>query len=342
MWTIITRIAPTARTTPHIRGFRTGDGAPLLDAWARSAPLDPLSPARFRTHVLLDANFDPEGLRVAVHDGQVVGAAYGVRRLTPLDGDDLEPDQGWLPFFFVTPEWRRQGLGRRLLAEVLDWLRGHGRRRVDFACYTPHYLLPGLDTAAYPDAERLLTGLGFRTLTTAAAMDRSLVGYAMPPEVRASIQQLTERGYRFGTPTDDELVELVHLAGTEFNPDWARALREGLSAGVPTDRVVTVRAPAADGTPGDLVGWAVHGAYQDTPERFGPFGVRPDQRGTGLGKALLHLVLSRMRAAGLHGAWFLWTGEHTPAGRLYRATGFTTTRVFHVLRRDDGPQESRA
>ncbi|MFE0376996.1 GNAT family N-acetyltransferase [Streptomyces inhibens] len=80
----------------------------------------------------------------------------------------------------------------------------------------------------------------------------------------------------------------------------------------------------------------MHGAYDGTAERFGPFGVRKELRGAGLGKVLLHLTLERMRALGVHGAWFLWTGEQSPAGRLYRGSGFTTTRRFTVLRWEAG------
>ncbi|MFJ3639318.1 GNAT family N-acetyltransferase [Streptomyces sp. NPDC090108] len=322
----------TDRTTPSravIRGFRTGDGPRLVEAWRRSAPADPITPDRFRSLVLLDANFDPEGLRVAVDGDRVVGAAYAVRRLTPLSGTDLEPEQGWIPFFFTDPAARGRGLGRQLLTEALDWLHGHGRTRVDFASYTPHYVLPGLDAEAYPEAAGLLESLGFRTLYEAAAMDRGLVGYSVPAEVVLHRDELTAAGHRFGTPSDDELVELIALAGTRFSPDWARAIRECAAAGTPLDRIVVVRDPS-----GRLAGWAMHGAYGRADERFGPFGVLEEMRGTGLGKVLLHLVLERMRAHGAHSAWFLWTGEHSPAGRLYRKTGFTTTRVFRVLRKE--------
>ncbi|MFH8571722.1 GNAT family N-acetyltransferase [Streptomyces sp. NPDC017993] len=314
---------------PSVRPFRPGDGPSLLAAWCRSAPGDPITAARFRAQVLLDPNFDPEGLRVAVLDGRVVGAAYAVRRLVPMAGTDLEPDQGWLPFFFVDPSVRRHGVGRRLLTDALDWLHGHGRRRVDFAAYAPHYVLPGLDRETYPQAAGLLESLGFRVRYEAAAMDRTLVGYSVPEEVRRHEEGLVAQGYRFGTPSDDDLVDLVRLAATEFNPDWARTIRRCLSTGTPLDHVVIAREPG-----GQVAGWAMHGAYDALAERFGPFGVRPEQRGTGLGKVLLHRTLERMRAHGAHGAWFLWTGEQTPAGHLYRAAGFRTTRTFEVMRRE--------
>lgn len=250
-----------------------------------------------------------------------------MRRRVALVGADLEPETGWIPFFFVVPGARRRGLGERLLREACAWLRGHGATEVFFASYTPNYVVPGLDAVAYPDAERLLRRLGFDARYDAAAMDRSLVGYAVPDDVRARVDELTAAGYRFGTPCGDELVDLVRVAGTEFNPDWARAIREAVTGGLPTDRIVAAWEPG-----GALVGWAMHAAYENVIERFGPFGVLPARRGTGLGKVLLHLTLERMRALGAHSAWFLWTGERTPAGHLYRAAGFTTTRLFTVMR----------
>lgn len=325
-------VPPTGCACKHepvaaFRGFRTGDGPGLVDTWRRAAPADPITYERFRDLVLLDANLDPAGLRVAVEGGDVVGAAYAVRRRVAMVGADLEPHTGWIPFFFVAPAVRRRGIGERLLREACDWLRDGGATEVLFAPYTPNYIVPGLDAAAYPDAERLLRRLGFEPRYDAAAMDRSLVGYVVPDEVRTRVEELTAVGYRFGTPTGDELVDLVRVAGTEFNPDWARAIREAVTRGLPTDRIVAAWEPG-----GTLVGWAMHAAYENVLERFGPFGVLPDRRGTGLGKVLLHLTLERMRALGAHGAWFLWTGEDTPAGHLYRAAGFTVTRTFTISR----------
>ena len=80
-----------------------------------------------------------------------------------------------------------------------------------------------------------------------------------------------------------------------------------------------------------MLGWAMHGTYENVLERFGPFGVLPESRGTGLGKVLLHLTLERMRALGAHSAWFLWTEETSAAGHLYLNTGFEITRTFTIM-----------
>lgn len=314
-----------------IRTFRPGDGPALAEAWTRAAPQDPISYRRFRDLFLLDRNFDPAGLMIAEDDGELIGAAYAVRRLIPESGADLQPEQGWIPFFFVDPDHRRRGVGRRLLLAALDWLAGSGRRTVDFSSYTPNYVLPGLDATRYPAAGRLLGDLGFRTHYQCVAMELPLREYRIPDEVRARIDRHRADGYRFGPPSDDELVELIALAAS-FNPDWARAIREAVLAGLPNDRIVMARAPA-----GSALGWAMFGCYEHIIDRFGPFGVLPTSRGLGLGTVLLHLTLERMVAAGAHSAWFLWTGPATPAGRLYLNSGFMITRTFTVLRRTAAP-----
>ncbi|WP_020386396.1 GNAT family N-acetyltransferase [Kribbella catacumbae] len=309
-----------------IRTFAVGDGPRLAQAWTAAAPADPIGYDRFRDLILLDRNFDPAGLQVAEDNGQVVGAAYAVRRLIAATGGDLEPDTGWIPFFFVHPDHQGRGIGRELLSAAMDWLASERRTEVFFSSYTPNYFLPGLDAQRNPAARALTEELGFQTQYEAVAMDRSLVGYQIPGDVRERIARLETDGFRFGTPTGDELTELITVAAG-FNPDWARAIREAVLAGLPLDRIVVAFAP--DRT---VLGWAMHGTYEGVPERFGPFGVLPASRGTGLGKVLLHLTLQRMTGLGAHSAWFLWTGEQSAAGQLYLKTGFTITRKFAILR----------
>ncbi len=393
-----------------MRAFAAGDEGSLVEAWNRSLRADPTTPGWFRDCVLLDPNFDPEGLRVAVVDGQVVGCAYGVRRLTPLaPGTDLEPEAGWIPFFFVVPEYRGSGLGRRLVEEAVAFLRGQGRVRVDFASYTPNYVLPGADPEAYPEGFRLLERLGFTTLYSPVAMDRSLVGYVTPDDVHGLQAQRESEGYGFRSPRDGELPELIRFAADRFNPDWGEAIRahrtpariviatkdtnaanateaasaasvtsaasatsaaktteaakagnaaetgkasEGANSTKTAEDAKAVNAAEAakasedanvadatktaegnDAGGARIVGFALYGAYRGVGERFGPFGVDPELQGTGLGKILLHLTMTRMRAEGLHSSWFLWTGEQSPAGHLYAKAGYTVTRRFHVMRR---------
>lgn len=321
--------------TITVRSFRSGDSAELAEAWTRSAPQDGITARRLRDLILLDRNFDSDGLLIAEAEGSIVGAVYAVRRRVAHDGDDLEPSTGWIPFFFVVPSFRNQGLGRALISAAFDWQRGNGVSEVIFSAYTPNYVLPGLDAARYPAASALLASMGFAGIESPSAMDRSLIGYEMPAEVRERIDVLRREGWYLASPSDDDLVPLIRIAGESFNSDWARAIREGIVSGMPLERILIAKSPE-----GTVLGWAMHGTYESVIERFGPFGVLPESRGTGLGKVLLHLTLERMSALGAHSAWFLWADEGSTASALYAKTGFVATRTFDILRAEIGETEN--
>lgn len=317
----------------RIRAYRAGDGAALVELWRRSAAADAPSYEWFCDAVLLDANFDPAGLLVAVGGERPVGCAYAVRRRTPLAGTEMDIDTGWVPFFFVDPAARCQGIGSALLSAACDFLRGLGRRTVDFGCYTPHYFVPGIDSDRYPDGGRLLARMGFEVRSSAVAMDLSLVDFAIPDDVRRERARCDDDGFVFGIPTREDIRDVIDFAGTAFAPDWGEAIRDFVLAGRPLHQIRVARRD------GHVAAFCMYGGYRGIRERFGPFGVDPPLRGAGLGKVLLYDCLAAMSGDGLHGAWFLWTGEESPAGRLYHRAGFRITRRFDVVRAVVDPRD---
>jgi len=310
------------------RHYRGGDEADIVRLWNECLQFDPITPDRFRKTVLLDANFDPEGLRLAYAGEDLVGAVFAVHRLLPLTGTDLEPDTGWIPWFFVSGAHRRQAIGTKLLAEALRFLASHGRQEAVFAAYAPNYILPGIDESSYPEGYRFLCDNGFEIAESGVTMDANLIGYQMPPGIAALKRAKEVEGYGFGALTSEDIVAVIRFAGTVFYPDWGRALREALHRGVPLGRIRVARTPDSR-----IAGFCMYGGYSDVQERFGPFGVDPAFQGTGLGKILFHDCLTAMRSEGLHGAWFLWTDEQSSAGHLYKSAGFQVSRRFHVMKK---------
>ncbi|WEG14742.1 GNAT family N-acetyltransferase [Pullulanibacillus sp. KACC 23026] len=309
------------------RTYQSGDETSIVSLWNTCLETDPINLKRFRRLILLDANFDPEGLQVALDGEQLVGALYGLCRKLPMYETDLEEENGWITFFFVSPDYWRQGIATTLLEKAVQFFKKQNRKTIFFSSYAPNYIVPGIDKEHYPEAALFLENQGFTTVYPCVAMDRNLVDFKMSDEVKRLLREREKEGYVFRKAKDGDLYKVIQFANEVFNPDWGRAIREGIPQGLPLERIWVIY------NHDRLVGFCLHGGYEGVPDRFGPFGVDPDEQGKKLGKILLNLCLYSMKAEGLHGAWFLWTGETSPAGHLYKKTGFEVTRKFYVVKK---------
>ena len=186
--------------------------------------------------------------------------------------------------------------GRRsaLLDAGERFVREQGRKEVLVSPYAPNYFWPGVDPNAYREAVRFLERRGYQTLYTPVAMDKRLVGFAVPQEIEALQAERVGEGYHFGPLTPEYIYDVIEFANQAFNPDWGRAIREAIRDGVPLEQCLI----AADERR-RIVGFALFGGYDGILERFGPFGVDPSQRGKGLGKILLYRTLEAMPLVGL-------------------------------------------
>ena len=305
------------------RRLEPGDITLIAELSQIAMPQDGIDERWLTENVLLDRNFHPDGLTIAARRGRPVGFIYAV---ASGYGTEHDPHGAWITTGCVHPEFRRQGIGTELLHRALAHLRRRGAHHVTYSGYPPAYFLPGLDARAYPQAAVMLEQVGFTRLYIASAMARDLSRYVTPPEVRALAERRGAEGYHVAAARAEDLPDVIAFAGSALAPDWGEAIRESVLRHQRPDRTWIVRAGK------EVVAFATYGAYRGIPERFGPFGVDPSLRGTGLGKILLHRTMTAMRAEGLHTSWFLWTGEDSPAGHLYRSAGYDVTRRFDVLR----------
>ncbi len=310
------------------RTVRSGDMERISALMSRSMPRDVVSARRLARYTVLEPNFEADALVIAEHptDG-VIGFAYGT---CGVHGIPAMPSNGFLTAACVDPRHRRQGIGTEMLHRVQKNLAQRGATSVTVGGYPQAYFWPGVDAEEYPGAVAFLESHGFTRGGNAAAMHLDLDAWSISDSVRDLVSTRESEGYTFGPATVEDLPEAVEFAATRLAPDWGEVMRvAALQDPGAVRRVLLARDPQ-----GEVVGFATYGAYGDAIERFGPFGVDETRRGTGLGRILLNLTLRQMRADAAHGAWFLWTGEQTPAGRLYLSTGFEVSRRFAVMKAD--------
>jgi GNAT superfamily N-acetyltransferase len=70
----------------------------------------------------------------AFHEGQpgfAHGKMVGLLVMTVLHSIEQAGEVGWIEELFVTPDYRRHGLGQKLLSQALDWSTARGLRSLD-------------------------------------------------------------------------------------------------------------------------------------------------------------------------------------------------------------------
>lgn len=305
----------------RIRPYEGQDESALLRLWNRTLTHDPINEAVFRTRVLLDLNFNSQGLLVAEIDGRLVGFILSIARQVPLHLQGLEKDRAWITAFGVDPEYRRRKIASQLFQAALARL---SPRQVLISPYTPNYFIPGVDVQAYPEAVAFLQAAGWETISRPISMCADLTGFQIPAGLVEHEERLKEKHQITIQPVRaSDLPDLMPFIAAHFGWDWVRFAQEYLLElfGSGSDEICFLVARQ---------GQRIVGYCQQRRERFGPFGVDPALRGLGIGRLLLFRCLMDMLAKGFHCAWFLWTGAD--AARLYSLAGFQPVRQFAVMR----------
>jgi mycothiol synthase len=312
----------------EIRPYQGSDEAALLNVWQHAMPHDRIDEAIFRTKVLLDPNFQPANLPVALEGGQLVGFVLALTRRVPLYLQGLEPEKSWISAFGVLPEFRRRGIGSALFQHILDRLQADGRKTVEISPYVPNYFAPGIDITYVGTVDFLQSHFGFTIIEQPISMGVNLTDFQIPAEL-VELQARRERDddlvIRPVTGTD--LPDLMPFISDNFGWDWYRHLQEYLAEyfGDSSRQVCFLVARLR----GRVVGFC-----GQRRERFGPFGVDESVRNLGIGRILLFRCLAEMSARQFYYTYFMWTGED--AARLYSLAGFRKRREFAILSKDLG------
>ncbi len=310
-----------------IRPFEPHDLSPVVALWNRCLSKDPISEERFWRMFLLDANFDPAGALIAEAEGEVVGLLQAMVRKTPLGALGLQPQLGWLPVFCVHPDHRGRGVASHLLDAGMAFLRQQGRTEVLCNGYAPTYIFPGVDVD-YKDALAFLLAREFSVVGEPVAMGMPLEGVRMPEAVRRRAQTLRQEGISIRLFRREDTLPLLEFAGRHF-PHWQPGVLEGLQRGNTEIMVAGTHS-------GEILGYTQwENPHNDPPNgaagRFGPFGVREDLRGRGIGAVLFYTLIERVAGNGARYLWFGWAGGRNLS--FYERAGCVITRRFQLLKR---------
>lgn len=250
---------------------------------------------------------------VAVGESGIAGVAIGSSRPSE-DG----PIEGFVDLLVVRRADQRQGIARRLVAELERRLAADGCRRIRIEGHPPRFAWPGIDIH-YTAAICLAEDLGYRRGSCEVNMDVDLT--AAPLDTTADTARLRARGIevRRAGPADDGPLQ-ASLAQT-WSPSWV------------VECTLALRSPdgglyvAVEG--GRYAGFCAYGVNRT--REIGPVGTDPALRHLGVGRVLLRSCLAEQRDRGLPAAEIGWVG---PLSYFARTVNATIGRAFWLYQKD--------
>jgi GNAT superfamily N-acetyltransferase len=288
-------VKATLRTkTPLIEDVSSADLPALAALWTESFPNIPLSADDVRRQ-FEDFGLSSDECLVARAPSGVAGFAIATNKRIPFIG--CAPLPGCLAAVVVSPEYRRQRIGTRLVREAERRLQ---ERRVEkIRAGYPTYLrgtvlsLIGVDIQ-WLRAVRFFEGLGYAPCRVLDSMSLSLENWQMPPEVARKMEADGRAGVTFSTLDGDEEKALMAFLKQEFPGSWhdqfCALLR--LEALRP-EEVLIVKSQ------GRIVGFAgpFHVAQNGDTCAVG-LGLAAELRGQGLGLSLIYGIIDLVKKLG--------------------------------------------
>lgn len=312
-------------STVRIRSFQGKDTQALIDLWNSSIPSDGITRDLLERKVLLDANFDSEGLLLAENEDRLLGFMLCIIRHIPKEKMGLQEELGWIPMTGVHPDYRRQGIATNIWLSAEAFFKKRNRKTIFVGAYSPNYFIPGIDLKIYAEAVRFFEKQGFTRGDTLLSMDASIVTFQIPEKILQTEERLTQEGITIQHYRRELLIPYMEFMKKYMSGGWTRLARENLS-------LLTIGKFKEEQIMLAIKGNEVIGYAQFEEEHFGPFGVREDYQGKGIGTVILAKTIQTMHHRGHHSAWFLWTDDK--AAHVYQKVGFKETRRFLIMRKE--------
>ncbi len=296
-----------------------------------------ISEDEFNDRLFRTSAFNKEGTFIALDGDKVVGfAAANVK-----ESDNNNPNaSGYIHTFIVKKEYRRQGIGGKLIELIENYIKEKGRKSSRFVFlsgvnwpwyipYTDKHEHPGMPAVRMnSDFYLFLYHHGYVVNSIHEGFHLPLAEYEMPASVTKKMEENAKTGLvvEVYDPNKHTGIEEFCDKISETNAGFAYSIRYNLKREKPYPFMVAAH-------DNKVVGWT--GAmYTEATGRGHLDGiiVDPDERGGGLGKGLFCNLCYWHKQ---HGSSYMtfFTGLDNPARYIYLSAGFKIAQSFADMKK---------
>lgn len=317
---------------------------PATLLWNRClGPQFPMRTELLKQNLWAEPNFDPEGSRAVLDGDRLIGLVAVKRQQVDLGVQKAE-NRGWITAILVDPAYQGRGIGSGLLQGARGHLRQYSAAEVALGS-DPGHLFPGIPfecRQALDWFSRRGARLGGPVCDLA---NDALADYRHGPEAVEAFAR--SRGVQYRPASERDLPALRTFLQTAFPGRWAWEIEQHIArGGRPEDLMIAVDGAAGEGQAVEgpaVVGFArIHGPESTLfgpaiywsplfPGRhggLGPIGVGKEQRGRGIGLALLAASIAELRDRGITSGVIDWT-DLVP---FYGLVGFRPWKWYTTAR----------
>jgi mycothiol synthase len=208
----------------------------------------------------------------------------------------IQTREAFLDLIAVTPDARRQGVGKQLLRAWEREAIAEGADLLKVGENLHAYAWPGVDIR-YTPAISFFGGAGYERTKVVYNMDLQLHADLAPTE--RQLARIATAGIVVRRAEVSDKVALSEHVGSLWNPTWERETLLGLDKNPPTV-FLALRGET-------IVGFAAHGVYR--PSLYGPIATDPAEQGHGIGDVLSRLCLVDMAVNGVATCQIGWVAE---------------------------------
>lgn len=270
---------------------------------------------------------------VCVDENEVIGFVNGCY----FEGEET----GYLTFVLVKEEFKRHGIGTRLLKELESQLKAiQSIEKVDLIFFNPIHLswgiphtmghlhpnAPGVDVKS--DAYLFFKNQGYKDVVYQNSYYRQLKGFEYSKSIEARIQALKEKNIKITYYNPSQHHGWGELFADLNNSLWEETITENINREDGGDPILIVEHEGLIcGFTGPLKVEAGKRGY------FCGIGIHSDYRQYGAGKVLFSVLCKGLEEMGAD-YMSLFTGENNPARYIYESNQFKIVRTWADMRKE--------